>query len=300
MSYVISKKQFLAPKGDGVDYAPYMPELTDCTVTNINVAFGHPLYNSAMQIYYIDVYKKEVMPIIPDGCVTIVFAIEDKRCTAYLCGVTYEIKKLTLNPDIMYLVFKLSPGVGYSLLGSNLSWIANQCVKANGKFEWADTACEILLKDKSIEELITSVSMIIRGSVLEDDNNYIVNFCAENIINEKGDVKINELSMATGFTARYIGKQFEKYVGISPKLLSQIIKLQTTLKRIREEKKELLVDIALDSGFFDHAHMNRAYKKMLHCSSGEIRNRGFSNIDFGNVDEYLMEDYDEKKVLYWS
>ena len=43
------------------------------------------------------------------------------------------------------------------------------------------------------------------------------------------------------------------------------------MTKILEDRNMLLVDIAIDSGFFDHAHMNRMYKKLIHCSSGDFR-----------------------------
>ena len=80
---------------------------------------------------------------------------------------------------------------------------------------------------------------------------------------------------------------FERCVGISPKLYSQIIRLQLSMTKIIEDKNTLLVDIAIDSGFFDHAHMNRMYKKLMHCSSGDFRKNLFSKLDYQHIDSYI-------------
>ena len=37
----------------------------------------------------------------------------------------------------------------------------------------------------------------------------------------QGNIKVEELAEESGFTARHIGKMFERCVGISPKLYSQ-------------------------------------------------------------------------------
>ena len=65
------------------------------------------------------------------------------------------------------------------------------------------------------------------------------------------------------------------------------MRLQISMNRIREDKEKLLVDIAVDSGFFDHAHMNRMYRKLVHCSSGEFRKNEFANLDFDRIDDYI-------------
>jgi len=103
----------------------------------------------------------------------------------------------------------------------------------------------------------------------------------------QGNIKVEELAEESGFTARHIGKMFERCVGISPKLYSQIIRLQLSMTRILEDRNMLLVDIAIDSGFFDHAHMNRMYKKLIHCSSGEFRKNFFNRLDYSTIDDYI-------------
>ena len=80
---------------------------------------------------------------------------------------------------------------------------------------------------------------------------------------------------------------FERCVGVSPKLYSQIIRLQVSMNRILEDRDKLLVEIAMDCGFFDHAHMNRTYKKLIRCSSGEFRKHLFNNLDYTQIDDYI-------------
>ena len=98
---------------------------------------------------------------------------------------------------------------------------------------------------------------------------------------------IETLAKETGFTARYIGKVFERCVGISPKLYSQIIRLQVSMKRIIENDDDRLVDIAVSCGFFDHAHMNRVYKKLIRCSSGEFRKNLLNKLDYDQIEGYI-------------
>ena len=59
------------------------------------------------------------------------------------------------------------------------------------------------------------------------------------------------------------------------------------MDRIIGERDTLLVDIAVDCGFFDHAHMNRTYRKLLRCSSGEFRKFMFKRLPYGKIENYI-------------
>ena len=78
----------------------------------------------------------------------------------------------------------------------------------------------------------------------EEPNKYLIKYCTERIFQSQGNIKVETLADETGFTARHIDKMFERCVGISPKLYSQIIRLQASMNRIMEDKERLLVAIA--------------------------------------------------------
>ena len=61
------------------------------------------------------------------------------------------------------------------------------------------------------------------------------------------------------------------------------------MDKISDNEDARLVNIAVDSGYFDHAHMNRMYKKLVHCSSGEYKNNRFKNLDYNRIDSYIPD-----------
>jgi len=62
------------------------------------------------------------------------------------------------------------------------------------------------------------------------------------------------------------------------------------MEKIIENNDKKLIEIALDSGFFDHAHMNRMYKKLIKISSGEFKKNMFSKVDYTLIDDYISVD----------
>lgn len=292
MSFVISRKQYLAPSEEKTQYEPLVFDDEGLEMKRIDVAFGHPLYTTVADIYYISSRSEEtqIVPIVPDGCMALVFSSSEEETNAYLCGVTDEIKKIVVNPDEYYILMRFLPGIGNALIGEPAGNITNKAVPLKGTVPWGDQIVSILERETDLTERIRLISKVIRVNFRTESNKYLVKYCTERIFQTQGNIKVEALADETGFTSRHIGKAFEKCVGVSPKLFSQIIRLQISMDKIIEDRNMLLVDIAIDSGFFDHAHMNRMYKKLIHCSSGEFRKNLFGRLDYSKVDDYISVD----------
>lgn len=291
MSFVISRKQHLAPTESRVQYDPIIFEEDGLEVERMDVTFGHPLYTAAADIFHIRSVTEEerFLPVVPDGCMALVFHGNEAQETveAYICGVIDEIKKIRILPDDSYIFIRFLPGIGYSLLKEDANRLANRAVKIRDILEGASQILSILERETYLVERIRLISKVIRVYLQNEPDKYLVKYCTERIFQTQGNIKVEKLAEETGFTSRHIGKMFERCVGISPKLYSQIIRLQLSMNRILEDRDKLLVDIAVDSGFFDHAHMNRMYKKLVHCSSGDFRKNLFGRLDYSQIEDYI-------------
>lgn len=294
MSYVISNTQHLAPTETRAQYAPLIFEQKGFRIRKIDVTFGHPLYTSVADITYVKCVAEErcIVPIIPDGCISMVLWGHGEQSGAYMCGAIDEIKKICADPGDNYIFIRFLPGTGYSLIkdGFLASDIANMSISLKDKVLGGEQILSVLTRETQLIERVRLISKIIRVHLQEESSNYLIKYCTERIFQTQGTIKVDALAEETGFTARHIGKLFERRIGISPKLYAQIIRLQTSMVTIMDEKEKLLVDIAVDSGFFDHAHMNRMYKKLIHCSSGEFRKKMFSGIDYEQIEDYFSID----------
>lgn len=289
MSFVISRKQYLAPTEARAQYEPLIFEDEGFEVERVDVNFGHPLYTTVADIFYVRALasEKKMLPIVPDGCMGMVFQIRGEEISGYLCGVIDEIKKIEVFPGDSYIFIRFLPGMGYSLIRNDANKLTNKFIKLKGSAAGGDQLLAILERETQLIERIRLISKVIRVHMQNESNKYLIKYCTERIFQRQGNIRVDELADETGFTSRHIGKMFERCVGISPKLYSQIIRLQASMNRILEDRDKLLVDIAVDCGFFDHAHMNRTYKKLVRCSSGEFRKNLFNNLDYDQIENYI-------------
>lgn len=299
MSFVISNKQHLAPTEERMLYDPKVFVDEGIRIDKFDVAFGHPLYTSIIDMFLLRLEEEnsegKFFPIVPDGCIAMVFKgrLDNEVPTeGYLCGTIDEIKKIYIGPGDYYAFIRFIPGTGYSLIKNekHAGSISDTAIPIRGSVSGEEQILSALERDIPRTERAGLISKIIRVHLQKEPDRYIIKYCTERIFTSQGNVKVEELAEETGFTARHIAKLFERCVGVSPKLYSQIIKLQASMDKIIDNEDKRLVEIALDSGFFDHAHMNRMYKKLIKTSSGEFKKNMLSKLDYSLIEDYISID----------
>ncbi|UII26017.1 helix-turn-helix domain-containing protein [Fulvivirga maritima] len=76
----------------------------------------------------------------------------------------------------------------------------------------------------------------------------------------KGSVSISSILKDEPSKRRSLERKFSKQVGISPKQLGRIIRLQAVLKLMHERQEENLTSIAYESEYYDQAHFIKDFK----------------------------------------
>ena len=61
----------------------------------------------------------------------------------------------------------------------------------------------------------------------------------------------------------------KEYTGVSPKMLSSLNRLQTSLKKLSSSKSEKLTDVAYELEYFDQAHFNNDFKRFTNLKPTE-------------------------------
>lgn len=77
----------------------------------------------------------------------------------------------------------------------------------------------------------------------------------QKIVKEKGNVKNTHLEKITGVSARHLEKSFQKYVGLSPKQFSNIIKYNHFITYRKNHPKKTLTECAYEAEFHDQSHL---------------------------------------------
>ena len=70
-------------------------------------------------------------------------------------------------------------------------------------------------------------------------------------------ITVRAIAIALGTTTRSVQHAFQHEVGMSPKSLMRLARLQRAIGFAREAPGFTLSRIALDAGYYDHAHLTR-------------------------------------------
>jgi AraC-like DNA-binding protein len=104
-----------------------------------------------------------------------------------------------------------------------------------------------------------------------DDELVVVKASASRIIQSGGQIRIPALLQRQGVTQRQVERQFQTYVGMSPKRLTKLVRFRTALQHILANPGQELTGIAYDCGYFDQAHFTKDFRQFYGKTPAEVR-----------------------------
>jgi len=89
----------------------------------------------------------------------------------------------------------------------------------------------------------------------------IVKTTIDTILSTKGSTSISNILKDDLSKRRQLERKFIKQIGISPKQLGKVIRLQTALRMLLNRQSENLTTIAYESEYYDQAHFTKDFKE---------------------------------------
>ena len=80
------------------------------------------------------------------------------------------------------------------------------------------------------------------------------------VLEARGSLRMTALARTLGWSPRRLERLFLRDLGIQPKLYARIVRLNAVLATLDEGERAGLVDLALDAGYFDQAHLLRDFR----------------------------------------
>ena len=98
----------------------------------------------------------------------------------------------------------------------------------------------------------------------------IVRTTVDALISTKGSTSIGAILKEDVSKRRQLERKFVRQIGISPKQLGKVIRLQSALKMLLNEEGESLTNIAYESEYYDQAHFIKDFKEFTGISPKEF------------------------------
>lgn len=85
-----------------------------------------------------------------------------------------------------------------------------------------------------------------------------------------GDVAIARIAAEAGLTERQFRRQFTKVVGLPPKAFANIRRVLHALHLLTDAPDSRIADVAMQAGFYDQSHLNRAFKQYMRQTPAKL------------------------------
>ena len=217
----------------------------------------------------------EKQRIIPDGCVEMIFHYGDLY-KQYLEGENYIIQprcfvfgqvtraldiEPTGNTGIIAVRFHPEGFTPFCTLA--LSEIENKGIPLHQIFEKNGALLEQeVLNAENNERRINIIESFLLAQITKSESiDRIVQLSVKTLLSSKGNLSVKNLSANSDIHRRQLERRFSKSIGLSPKQLSKVIRLQATLKIFSNKNIGSLTEVAHEGGYFDQAHFIKDFKE---------------------------------------
>ncbi|MBT1711195.1 helix-turn-helix transcriptional regulator [Fulvivirgaceae bacterium PWU5] len=218
----------------------------------------------------------EKQRIVPDGCIEMAFILGDdiKRFTsgdnfilqprAMVLGQTTEPFYIQPTGYVNTFAVRFYPYGFANFVSTPLKNLANKETPIEDLFGEAHSKelAQKIIPARHAQQRIEIIEEFLLSKLNEKatlDN--IVKTTVETLLSTNGSSSISAILKEDLSKRRQLERKFLKQIGISPKQLGKVIRLQAALKMLLSQQTETLTSIAYESEYYDQAHFIKDFKE---------------------------------------
>ena len=214
--------------------------------------------------------------IIPDGCIEMAFILGDdiKRYTsedefilqprAMVLGQTLEPFYIEPTGYVNTFAVRFYPYGFANFVSTPIHELANKETSLEVLFgpDLSDRLEQDIIQARDSKQRIEIVERMLLDKLnAETTIDKIVGSTVDILLASKGGTSIQAIFDGDPSQRRKLERKFRRQIGISPKQLSKVIRLQSALKMLLNEEDISLTHIAYESEYYDQAHFSKDFKQ---------------------------------------
>ncbi|MFQ5599552.1 MAG: DUF6597 domain-containing transcriptional factor [Candidatus Krumholzibacteriia bacterium] len=212
--------------------------------------------------------------VLPDGCVDILFDVAACRQAGgrgFVVGtMTRPVVFETLG-DVHLVAVRFRPGGAYPFFGLPLRELTDARVDlhelwpACGPLENRLVESEVVLRqvrlvEQSLRERLAHIR-VVDGRLLG---------AIDTVVARPEAMSVWALGERLGMSRQHLTRRFKDYVGIGPKQLARVMRMQSVVRRIRAARALEWSAVAVDAGYYDQAHMISEFRALTGLTPGRF------------------------------
>ncbi|MFO0700592.1 MAG: helix-turn-helix domain-containing protein [Nitrospira sp.] len=196
--------------------------------------------------------------IVPDGCVDVVYEQLGPHVRCLIFGTVSHIHQFQFTPDAQYIGIRFRPGMGRHFLDLQLRELTDQHIELPTFLG--------VQPDELTEEsgFLAQTEFLTHrlGAVLHrlDITPTPLDRALYSVQQNQEVWRVDTLSELTGHSIRHVERTIMTHIGLPPKFLLRILRVQSAIAAIHHAPLCSLVELAATLGYSDQAHMNRDFR----------------------------------------
>jgi len=163
------------------------------------------------------------------------------------------------------------PGMAYRFFKIPLYLLANTTTLLADLWKTNAVALETLMADAGTpNQRVALLQDYLLQQLGEADDNPQISYCLQQVQFSKGLISLDTLTRHIGFSQRHLSRQFQQYVGLSPREYLKVSRFIYSLEHLKSKPSATLTSVAYQSGYYDQAHFIRDYKQYTGFTPGEV------------------------------
>ena len=206
--------------------------------------------------------------VLPDGCMDLLFDLRLGRGSAV--GAMTRALPVQLSGRVEILGVRFRPGGAASLLGIPAGELTDLRVELDDVGQGLASACRRVLDPESAQAAVP-LMMEVLGGLRADDPEPLAGAAWARLASTSGAVTVRELAAQLGVGERRLQRVFHDHVGLTPKEAARVARLKAALALLRAAPERPLGSVALRAGYYDQAHFNREFARLVGVAPGAWR-----------------------------
>ncbi|MDR1504298.1 MAG: helix-turn-helix domain-containing protein [Prevotella sp.] len=234
----------------------------------------HPFLSQYIETYWssTDFAEKEVKRrVLPDGCVDIIFSFH-QQSLPHIVGTMTTFLEVEYLGEVRFIGIRFKPGGITAFTRVPVNEFTDSRVELFSTESVFDKSfSEDIAWERSTTDILSFVdnyllSRIPKLSLLDERVDYAVSLIKQG----KGNIPIPLIAEQACLSKRQFERRFLAGIGISPKAFSRIIKFKNTHHLLKSGANQSLFDLAVDCGYYDHAHLIKEFKRLSGSLPSEL------------------------------
>jgi AraC-like DNA-binding protein len=232
--------------------------------------------------------------ILPDTCVEIFFNYTNTTI-AKISGKTkfdskgsFVTSRMSSYMDVQLpegsssIAVCFRPGVAFPFFNLPMKELTDDNVLLSevwGKqvHELEDRLAALVTNEERVK-LIQRFLLNFIGKETVERNDY--DYCLWQINLLRGKVPLKTISRKTNVSNRQLSRQFNTYLGLSPKEYARVIRFLHSIENLKKFPLYSLTQIAYESGYFDQSHFIHDSKEFSGMTPGELQNHCLMSVSY--------------------